>query len=83
MLLGQKSAVIAVGVFFSLFINHISFLFPSSLRETSGYRVKYCLKEALNPNSQQTNLTSLRDRLYIHIAIHPKGYIIGVGIFCF
>ena len=44
-------AVGAVGLF-GHFFSHLSFLFSPCLWETTGYRLKYCLKGPLNPNNQ-------------------------------
>ena len=75
---GQGPIVLAVGAVgsfgqFSL-IYHLFFLSPS-LRETTRYRLKYCLKGPLSltqPTSQPTNKQSIRpspDCLSVHSSI--------------
>ena len=48
-------AVGAGGGCWGIFLSSIISLLPPSLLETARYRLKYCLKEPLDPNNQPTN----------------------------
>ena len=43
-----------------IFFSRLSFIFLSpSLRETARYRLKYCLKEPINPKQPATNQSDI------------------------